>query len=499
MSRVRLVMRLRHESSPPIRSRSPTCVLVESDLRMREGDLEGAHRALMAHAELLVDTDRRRAATMLLLALKLRIFRLEGKAAADEVEGVLALLPAGEHELVHLVALSMSRTVAGRDGARDSALAAAAAAANAPHGHAHTLGIAWPLIWLEEYDVAREVTDRAIAIQREAGFLLYLPQSLLPRAELDFRTGRWEPAMAAADEALGLFEETQQASEVASAAAVLPGWRQPVATPTNAERMHSAPWRATSSSVFAAPPRTHLQPSAFWRSARAGRTRRSLRSRQPSGLRRTALSASRGCCCLRPTSSRRSLTPASTLVRWRCCASFEARAAAVGRVSALAAAARCAGILDAEGLWEDAFEDALALHAQVPTPFERARTELCYGERLRRARRRADARARLRSALEVFDELGARPWSERARASCGRAGETARRRSTPVDALTQQELAVAKLVVGRRDESRRSGDALRQPEDDRVPPRQRLSQARGALAHRARPGVRREAELRAES
>ena len=54
-------------------------VLVESDLRMREGDLEGAHRALMAHAELLVDTDRRRAATMLLLALKLRIFRLEGK------------------------------------------------------------------------------------------------------------------------------------------------------------------------------------------------------------------------------------------------------------------------------------------------------------------------------------------------------------------------------------------------------------------------------------
>ena len=49
----------------------------------------------------------------------------------------------------------------------------------APHGHAHTLGIAWPLVWLEDYDLARDVTDRAIALQREAGFLLYLPQSLL--------------------------------------------------------------------------------------------------------------------------------------------------------------------------------------------------------------------------------------------------------------------------------------------------------------------------------
>ena len=115
---------------------------------------------------------------------------------------------------------------------------------------------------------------------------------------------------------------------------------------------------------------------------------------------------------------------------------------------ACAAAARCAGMLREDAMWEESFQYSLALHDQVPTPFERARTELCYGERLRRARRRADARARLRSALEVFDELGARPWSERARAELRASGETARRRSTPVDALTQQELAVAKLVVG---------------------------------------------------
>ncbi len=48
----------------------------------------------------------------------------------------------------------------------------------------------------------------------------------------------------------------------------------------------------------------------------------------------------------------------------------------------------------------------------------------------------------------MFDELGAQPWSARARAELRASGQTARRRSTPVDALTQQELAVAKLVVG---------------------------------------------------
>jgi DNA-binding CsgD family transcriptional regulator len=127
---------------------------------------------------------------------------------------------------------------------------------------------------------------------------------------------------------------------------------------------------------------------------------------------------------------------------------FEARIDGRGRVSASAAGARCTGILADAGAWEDAFEHALALHDQVPTPFERARTELCYGERLRRARRRAEARSQLRDSLEVFENLGAVPWAERARAELRASGETTRRRSTPVDALTQQERVVARLVAG---------------------------------------------------
>ena len=81
-------------------------------------------------------------------------------------------------------------------------------------------------------------------------------------------------------------------------------------------------------------------------------------------------------------------------------------------------------------------------------PYERARTQLAYGERLRRTRRRADARIQLRSALDTFDGMGATLWAERARAELRATGETARKRDVSTfDVLTPQELRVARLVA----------------------------------------------------
>jgi DNA-binding CsgD family transcriptional regulator len=69
-------------------------------------------------------------------------------------------------------------------------------------------------------------------------------------------------------------------------------------------------------------------------------------------------------------------------------------------------------------------------HATATRPFERARTELLYGEWLRRARRPRHAREQLRAALDTFDPLGAAPWAQRAGNELRAAGETVNQRGT---------------------------------------------------------------------
>jgi DNA-binding CsgD family transcriptional regulator len=88
-----------------------------------------------------------------------------------------------------------------------------------------------------------------------------------------------------------------------------------------------------------------------------------------------------------------------------------------------AIAARCRGIVAAGG-FDTHFLDAIRLHERSSVTFEHARTHLCYGEWLRRARRRRDARIQFRAAVEIFDRLDARPWAEWARAELHATGET---------------------------------------------------------------------------
>jgi DNA-binding CsgD family transcriptional regulator len=116
---------------------------------------------------------------------------------------------------------------------------------------------------------------------------------------------------------------------------------------------------------------------------------------------------------------------------------------------ALALAARCRALLCDDAVdAEREFTDALQLHAAGDRPFARARTELLYGEHLRRARRRVDSRDHFRAALATFEQIGAEPWAERARSELRASGETARKRDpSTVDLLTPQELQIARLVA----------------------------------------------------
>jgi DNA-binding CsgD family transcriptional regulator len=115
---------------------------------------------------------------------------------------------------------------------------------------------------------------------------------------------------------------------------------------------------------------------------------------------------------------------------------------------ALARAARCRGLLASAETYEQAFVDAMAYHELTVDAFELARTRLCYGERLRRDKRRLDAREQLRAAFDCFERLGAVPWAERARIELRATGESARRRDvSTIDQLTPQELQIATVLA----------------------------------------------------
>jgi DNA-binding CsgD family transcriptional regulator len=94
------------------------------------------------------------------------------------------------------------------------------------------------------------------------------------------------------------------------------------------------------------------------------------------------------------------------------------------------------------------FEAAIAAHRKAAGTFALARTQLLFGERLRRAGHRRGAREQLRAAARTFAEYRASPWRERAEAELAATG-LARRpmRAAVSEELTPQELRVALLVA----------------------------------------------------
>jgi DNA-binding CsgD family transcriptional regulator len=126
----------------------------------------------------------------------------------------------------------------------------------------------------------------------------------------------------------------------------------------------------------------------------------------------------------------------------------------------LATATRARALLATDEELERCFERVLFQHERSDDRWALARTQLAYGERLRRAGRRVDAREQLRLALEIFEGQGADAWADRVRAELRASGETIRRRkSWEEEALTPQELQIA-LHVARGMTNREVGAAL---------------------------------------
>ena len=97
---------------------------------------------------------------------------------------------------------------------------------------------------------------------------------------------------------------------------------------------------------------------------------------------------------------------------------------------------------------ETGFIRAIDLLSNPKMNFELAKTQLLFGEWLRRQGRRRDARLQLQAAYEELDALGADQLAERAKIELAATGEHARKRSYDTqDDLTPQETQVARMAA----------------------------------------------------
>ena len=107
---------------------------------------------------------------------------------------------------------------------------------------------------------------------------------------------------------------------------------------------------------------------------------------------------------------------------------LSAMTAITGSDWAAGIAARGRALVSDSGTAEHWYGESIVRLARTPLRPELARSRLLYGEWLRRANRRIDAREQLRAAHEAFVEMGAEAFAERARRELVATGEKVRKR-----------------------------------------------------------------------
>jgi DNA-binding CsgD family transcriptional regulator len=293
---------------------------------------------------------------------------------------------------------------------------------------------------------AIDLFTRAVAAVRSIGAVSALPMVLAPLASLEAWSSRFPAAAADGAEGLRLAEDTGQHTPAAQLRGVLAwiaavqGRREECADLAAAALSYAVGQRLGAMAAIAVwalavnDLASGHRAEAFDRleaiaTAGPGETHQMVRVLSAADLVEVAVHTGQ------LASAQRAF---DTLQQW---------AEQTGAQWSLALVARCRALLDAGGT-TDHFAESLRLHAAAGRPFDAARTALLYGERLRRSRKRTEARKHLRSALDTFERLGAEPWAEQARLELLATGETARKRDDPaaITALTPQEAQIARLV-----------------------------------------------------
>ncbi len=123
------------------------------------------------------------------------------------------------------------------------------------------------------------------------------------------------------------------------------------------------------------------------------------------------------------------------------------KARACGTDWALGIEARSRALLSDGEIAECGFREAVAHLSRAQVRAELARAHLLYGEWLRQANRRADARSELTLAHDMFTAMGMEGFAERTRRELLAAGATVRQRTVDAaDQLTDQEALIARLA-----------------------------------------------------
>ena len=420
-------------------------------VEMRRGSPLVAYELLVAEAERVRSRDPRRAAGMFLEASVSHMITGDMHALVATAERARTLATSADPavELLATAVIAEAYLALGDVEQGDAMLSACEPylLEADPLAIVEVVGMAaHSSVWIEKFDRAQRIFDRLIAAARDASAVSALIYPLAARAHMDFRLGRWAAARAEATESVELAQDTGQLPLLAHSLAALAHTEAGMGA-EDACRRHVTEGLALTARFQGEATTTYLHAALGLLELGLGRIPEAI-----AALEETQRHADR--LQMQPSlvQSAPDLIEAYARAGRRDDAlarldTFEARGRKTGSRWAEAATGRLRALLAPDAEMRTAFEAALALHEGLPMPFEHARTLLCFGERLRRARQRADAREPLKEALETFERLGARGWAERARTELRATGEQQTRRTeTAAEQLTPHELQIAVLV-----------------------------------------------------
>jgi ATP/maltotriose-dependent transcriptional regulator MalT len=412
-----------------------------------------AHELLMAEAERALPDDPEVAAGLLAEASAPCFMAGDLRKAMSTAKRAYALAQQASSEtpLLVCVILAAAMVVSGESVAAqqllDESLARFTTSGYGAAGFMQFL--LFSLLPAERYDEARQLVVAAVAGARAVGAVGLLPYALAVQSEVEFRTGNWSAAYATASESMRLANETGQGN--ASSYSLVCLARIEAAQGRDADCFA----HVRSAMVIA---RTHGAESIFSYAESAlgllelgrGRPEQAITHlEEVARLIKTHGVGDPNLVQWQPDLIESLVRLGRTTEALRALDVLETQAVHTERIWAQSAAARCRGYLADGASFESHFSRALALHQLKVAPFEIARTQLCFGEALRRYRRRVEARHHLHEALHAFERLGADPWANRARAELAATGERSRKRDVAVSRqLTPQELQIALVVAG---------------------------------------------------